>query len=151
MIKDFLLLMYFQEIKKTFLKICSKYGTEPGIKVFMDKTDKNIEMLKVNEKSINLLKRIYKIINSSYANIDEKTKEKLKELDKEYHSLTKKHGAAITDVIRIGRKEEDLHYILEDADFSKYRIKKLIHDGERDAENAIKEKEFKDNDSLVNV
>jgi len=119
--------------------------------VFMDKTDKNIEMLKVNEKSINLLKRIYKIINSSDAKIDEKTKEKLKELDKEYHSLTKKHGAAITDVIRIGRKEEDLHYILEDADFSKYRIKKLIHEGERDAENAIKEKEFKDNESLVNV
>ena len=82
--------------------------------------------------------------------IDEKTKEKLKELDKEYHSLTKKHGASITDVVRIGRKEEDLHYILEDADFSKYRIKKLINEGERDAEKAIKEKEFKDNESLVN-
>ncbi len=86
--------------------------------IFMDKTDKNIEMLKVNEKSINLLKKMHEIINSKDAKIDQKTKEKLKELDKEYHSLTKKHGAAITDVIRIGRKEEDLHYLLEDADFS---------------------------------
>ncbi len=119
--------------------------------VFMDKTDKNIEMLKVNEKSINLLKRIYKIINSPDAKIDDKTKEKLQELNKEYHFLTKKHGAAITDVIRIGRREEDLHYILEDADFSKYRIKKLIYEGERDAEIAITEKESENNKSLIDA
>jgi len=29
--------------------------------IFMDKTDKNIEMLKVNEKSINLVKKKYTI------------------------------------------------------------------------------------------
>jgi NTE family protein len=109
----------------------------------MDKTDKNIEMLKVNEKSINLLKRMHKIINSPDANIDEKIKEKLKELDKEYNHITEKHGAAITDVIRVGRKEEDLHYILEDADFSKYRIKKLIYEGEKDAEKVLMENETK--------
>ncbi|MGN6822091.1 MAG: patatin-like phospholipase family protein, partial [Candidatus Nitrosocosmicus sp.] len=67
--------------------------------IFMDKTDKNIEMLKVNEKSINLLKKMYKIINSSDAKVDEKTKAKIKELDKEYDAITEKHGAAITDVI----------------------------------------------------
>ena len=114
--------------------------------IFMDKTDKNIEMLKVNEKSINLLKKMYKIINSSDAKVDEKTKAKIKELDKEYDAITEKHGAAITDVIRIGRKEEDLHYILEDADFSKYRIKKLIYEGERDAERVIDENKSKDKD-----
>jgi NTE family protein len=111
--------------------------------IFMDKTDKNIEMLKVNEKSINLLKRIHKIIDSPDAKIDEKTKEKLKELDKEYNHITEKHGAAITDVIRIGRKEEDLHYILEDADFSKYRIKKLINEGEKDTEKVLTENKAK--------
>lgn len=110
--------------------------------IFVDKTDKNIEMLKVTENSINLLKKMHRIINSDEAKIDQKTKEKLQELDKEYNSLTEKHGAAITDVIRIGRKENDLHYLLEDADFSKYRIKKLIADGEKDADKVIaKEKE----------
>ena len=45
---------------------------------------------------------------------------------------------AITDVIRIGKKEGNrLHYLFEDADFSTYRIKKLIAEGERDAERAI--------------
>lgn len=114
--------------------------------MFMDKTDKNIEMLKVNENSINLLKKMHDIINSDNSDeskIDQKTKEKLKELDKEYNSIIEKHGAAITDVIRIGRKENDLHYLLEDADFSKYRIKKLIAEGEKDAEQVIA-KEKKD-------
>ncbi len=111
--------------------------------IFVDKTDKNIEMLKVNENSINLLKKMHRIINSDEAKIDQKTKEKLKELDNEYDSLTQKHGTAITDVIRIGRKEDDLHYLFEDADFSKYRIKKLISDGEKDADQAIaKEKKY---------
>jgi NTE family protein len=93
-------------------------------------------MLKVNEKYLNLLKNIYSIIYSEDAQVDQKTKDKLKELDTEYHSLTQKHGAAITDVIRIGKKEDDLHYLFEDADFSTYRIKKLIAEGEKDAERA---------------
>jgi NTE family protein len=105
--------------------------------IFMDKTDQNIEMLKVTEKCINLLKKMHDIINSNDSKIDQKTKEKLQKLDEDYNPIIKKHGAAITDVIRIGRKEEDLHYLLEDADFSKYRIKKLISQGERDAEQVI--------------
>ena len=46
--------------------------------IFMDKTDKNIEMLKINEKSINLIKKIYNIINSNDAKIDQETREKLR-------------------------------------------------------------------------
>lgn len=105
--------------------------------IFMDKTDKNIEMLKVIEKSINLVKKMHEIINSKDAKIDEKTREKLKDLDKDYDSITEKHGAALTDVIRIGRKEEKLHYLLEDADFSKRRIKELIAQGEKNADLVI--------------
>ncbi len=112
--------------------------------IFMDKTDKNIEMVKVNENSLNLVKKIYDIINSDDAKIDQNTKDKLKELNEEYNSLVEKHGAAITDVIRIGRKEESLHYLLEDADFSKYRIKKLIAEGEKDAEQVISTYKKKD-------
>jgi len=101
--------------------------------IFMDKTDKNIEMLKVIEKSINLVKKMHDIINSKDAKIDETTREKLKELDKDYDSITEKHGASLNDVIRIGRKEEKMHYLLEDADFSKHRIKELIAEGEKNA------------------
>jgi len=41
-------------------------------------------------------------------------------------------------VVRIGRKERDSHYLFEDADFSKYRIQKLIEEGEKDAEFELK-------------
>jgi NTE family protein len=105
--------------------------------IFMDKTDKNIEMLKISEKYLNLLKKVFEIVYSHDAKMDPHTKEKLKELDPEYKSLTQTHGAAITDVVRIGRKENDLRYIYEDADFSAYRIKKLIAEGEKDADHAI--------------
>lgn len=102
--------------------------------IFMDKTDKNIEMLKINERSLNLLKRVYEILNSEEARVDKVTKDKIKNLDEEYLDLTQKYGAAVTDVIRVGRKEKDSHYMLEDADFSRYRIRKLISEGQKDAE-----------------
>ena len=106
--------------------------------IFMDKTDKNIEMLKISENYINLLEKTYDIINSKDAKIDQNTRQKLEKLDSRYRSLNEKHGAAITDVVRVGRKEKDSHYLFEDADFSKYRIKKLIEEGQKDAESAIK-------------
>jgi len=105
--------------------------------IFMDKTDKNIERLKINERSLNLLKKVYEILNSEEAKVDETTREKIKKLDHEYFELTHKYGAAVTDVIRVGREEKDSHYMLEDADFSRYRIKKLISKGEKDAELVI--------------
>ena len=103
----------------------------------MDKTDKNIEMLKINERSLNLLKKIYEIINSKEARVDEKTRKEIKILDDEYSKLTQKYGAVITDMIRKGRKEKDSNYMLEDADFSRYRIKKLIDEGKRDAKKLL--------------
>ena len=106
--------------------------------MFMDKTDTNIEMLKVSEKYLNLLKKMYDIVNSDDAKIDQSTRDKLNQLDSDYRSLTQSHGAAIMDVVRIGRKERDSHYLFEDADFSKYRIQKLIEEGEKDAEFELK-------------
>ena len=38
-------------------------------------------------------------------------------MEAEYHSLKQKHGASITDLVRIGRREGSLRYIFEDADF----------------------------------
>ena len=105
--------------------------------MFMDKTDKNIEMLGVVEKYLSLVRKIYEILHADDAKVDQTTKEKLKEIESEYHSLNQKHGASITDLVRIGRREESLHYLFEDADFSTYRIKKLIAEGEKDAEHIL--------------
>ena len=46
-------------------------------------------------------------------------------------------GAIIEHVVKIERKE-DTHYIFEDADFSVATIKKLIRQGEQEAEEALK-------------
>jgi len=105
--------------------------------VFMDKTDKNIEMLKVTEKYLSLIKTIYDILHDDAAKVDQTTKNKLKEIELEYRSLNEKHGASITDLVRIGRREGSLHYLFEDADFSTYRIKKLIAEGEKDVDHIL--------------
>ena len=104
--------------------------------IFMDKTDKNIEMLKVNERYLNLLKKMYRIMKIENAKLDDNTKAKLKEIEPEYNVLIKKIGRSIEKVVRIGRRET-LHYLLEDADFSTYRIKKLMSEGEKDAEHVL--------------
>jgi NTE family protein len=105
--------------------------------VFMDKTDKNIDMLKATEKYLSLIRKIYEIVDAEDAKVDQTTKEKLKEIELEYHSLNQRHGASITDLVRIGRREGSLHYLFEDADFSTYRIKKLIAEGEKDVEHIL--------------
>jgi NTE family protein len=110
--------------------------------MFMDKTDKSVQMLKEIEKYLSLLKRINNIINASDVQIDKKTKAKLDEITPEYHDLAQRRGAVIKEVIRIGRREK-MHFLFEDADFSEYRIKKLIAEGEQDSETLIKEFEHK--------
>jgi NTE family protein len=107
--------------------------------IFMDKTDKNIQMLANFEKYLSLLKKINTIINADGAEIDEKTRAKLKELEPEYYELAQRRGAIVKDLTRIGRRER-MHFLLEDADFSNYRIKKLIEEGEEDAETTLNKK-----------
>ena len=105
--------------------------------MFMDKTDKNIEMLKAIEQYLSLIHKMYQVLYSKNAKVDQMTIQKLKEIESEYHSLNQKHGASITDLVRIGRREGTLHYLLEDADFSTYRIKKLIAEGEKDVDHIL--------------
>ncbi|MGC2684025.1 MAG: hypothetical protein WA323_19370 [Candidatus Nitrosopolaris sp.] len=107
--------------------------------IFMDKTNTNIEMLKIRERYLFLLKKIHIIIHAEDAKIDEKSKAKFKEIESEYNELVHGHGAVIEEVTRVGRKEK-MHYLFEDADFSAYRIKKLIREGEEDAMKALHEK-----------
>ena len=65
--------------------------------------------------------------------MDEKSKGKFKEIESEYNELVHGYGTVIEEVTRIGRKEK-MHYLFEDGGFSAYRIKKLIREGEEDAE-----------------
>ena len=105
--------------------------------IFMDKTNTNIEMLKIREKHLSLLKKIHDIVNADDTKMDEKSKAKFKEIESEYNELVHGYGAVIEEVTRIGRKEK-MHYLFEDGDFSAYRIKKLIREGEEDAMKALK-------------
>jgi NTE family protein len=115
--------------------------------IFMDKTDKNIEMLKVNERYIDLLIKMYEIIKSETATFDADMLDRIKEIGPEYNVLVKRIGRSIKEVIRVGRRET-LHYLLEDADFSIYRVKKLIAQGEKDAEHVLAKK-YKDDVSAA--
>jgi NTE family protein len=104
--------------------------------IFMDKTDANIEMLKIRERSLSLLKKIHGIINAEDAS--EKIKARFKEIESEYNELVHGYGGVMEEVTRIGRRER-MHYLFEDGDFSAYRVKKLIKEGEEDAEIALSE------------
>ena len=63
-----------------------------------------------------------------------------REIRPEYHKLAEYRGAIIDEITKIERSEEDVHYILEDCDFSLATIKKLIKQGEQDAETALAKK-----------
>jgi NTE family protein len=47
------------------------------------------------------------------------------------------YGGAIIEEITKIEQSEDVHHILEDCDFSLATMKKLIKQGEQDAENAL--------------
>jgi NTE family protein len=103
-----------------------------------DKTEHNVRMSKIITRYLTLLKEMHDIING--AKLDEKTKERVKKIEKEYHKLACERGAIIEEIIRIERKEES-HFLFEDADFSIATIKQLIRQGEEDAENILSKKE----------
>ncbi|MBI3639297.1 MAG: patatin-like phospholipase family protein [Thaumarchaeota archaeon] len=100
-----------------------------------DKTDHNIRMSKIVSRYLELLREMHDIITS--AQLDENGKGKLAKIEQEYHKLACDRGAIIEEIIRIERQEET-HFLLEDADFSIDTIKNLIQAGEKDAELALK-------------
>lgn len=104
--------------------------------LFLDKTDKSLEMAEEKKRYVNLLKEMNIIISSKSSQIDDATKANLKKVHQEFEEIVNKKGATVQDVIRITRSEE-MHYLLEDADFSKHRVDKLIQEGEQDCENAL--------------
>jgi NTE family protein len=101
-----------------------------------DKTDHNVRMSKVISKYLYLLNEMHDIISRVQHGLDEETKTRILKLEPLYQKLARERGAIIENITRIERTEET-HFLFEDADFSIVTIKRLIREGELDAERAI--------------
>ena len=99
-----------------------------------DKTDQSIRMSKIISRYLSMIKKMHDILET--VSLDEKNKEKLEKLEPEYNKLACERGTIIKEIVRVERKEES-HYLFEDADFSIETVKKLIHNGEKDAEKVL--------------
>ena len=102
-----------------------------------DKTDHNIHMSKVISKYLTVMRQMHDLLNNVH--IDDSMKDIFFKMEKEYHKLATERGAIIEEITKIERAE-DTHFIFEDADFSIATIKKLIKQGEDDAEKALEDK-----------
>lgn len=108
--------------------------------MFTEKTDQNIKMSKVISRYLLLLTEMHDILVN--ANLNEELHSRFLKIEREYHKLAEERGAVIQEVTKIERSE-DSHFLFEDADFSITTIKKLIKQGNDDAEIALAKKEKK--------
>jgi len=102
--------------------------------MYSDKTDHNIRMSKIIKRHLKLLNEMHDMLSN--AELNGEMKGRLLKLEKEYHKVATVRGAIIEEVVKIERKE-DVHFMFEDADFSATTIKKLIKQGEEDAERVL--------------
>lgn len=100
-----------------------------------EKTDHDIHTSQVISRYLELMRKMHDLLNN--AKLSDKLTKQFWEVEKEYHELAVDRGAVIESVVKIERKE-DVHFIFEDADFSLATIKKLIRQGEEEAEQALK-------------
>lgn len=105
--------------------------------MFADKTQWAIEVSKRTENHIDLIQKMYDLLQNNI--LDDKSKPKLEEIKKEYQRLVFEQGAVIRKITRIERKE-DIHFLFEDVDFSSETIRKLIEKGEKDTKKILAEK-----------
>lgn len=101
-----------------------------------DKTEHNVRMSKVISRYLRMMKEMHDIISKS--DLNDNLKKRYERIEPEYHKLACDRGAIIQKMIRIERQEES-HYIFEDADFSLSTIKQLIKHGMEDAEKVLTE------------
>lgn len=103
-----------------------------------DKTDHTIRMSRAISSYLEMLKEMHDIIMENFdgGRLDEKSKERFLKMESKYHKFAVDRGAVIQEITRIQR-QEDIHFLFEDADFSGKTIRKLIHNGEKDTEKAL--------------
>ncbi|HEX6561435.1 MAG TPA: patatin-like phospholipase family protein [Nitrososphaera sp.] len=103
--------------------------------MYADRTEHNIKMSKAVKRYLELLRDMYELISDMPLDDDGK-KDRFAKIEKRYQRVARARGAIIENVVKIERKE-DVPFIFEDADFSIATIKKLIKEGEQDAERAL--------------
>lgn len=101
-----------------------------------DRTDQDVKMSKAVTKYLLLLKEMHDILAN--AKLEGELEKRFLAVEPKYHKIADERGAIISDIVKIERSE-DVHFIFEDADFSVATIKKLIMQGEQDAEKALAE------------
>jgi len=112
--------------------------------IYTDKTDNSIRMSKVISRYLFLLREMHELLmirNSEYH--DAKLENRFQRMEHEYTKLALLRGAIIREIVRIERSEKT-HFLFEDADFSVVTTRKLIKQGEEDAERALKIKSSND-------
>ena len=67
-------------------------------------------------------------------------RQRFMKMEQEYNKLAIHRGTILRKIVRIERPEK-IHFLFEDADFSIATIKKLIKQGEDDAERALQSQE----------
>ncbi|OLC36910.1 MAG: hypothetical protein AUH84_00330 [Thaumarchaeota archaeon 13_1_40CM_4_38_7] len=102
--------------------------------MYADKTSHNVRTSKVINRYLTLIREMHEILNQ--ASLDADKKAKLAKIEQEYHALACERGTIIDEIIRIQR-QEDSHFLFEDADFSVTTIQNLIEKGEKDAKEVL--------------
>ncbi len=125
-----------EEIPKNMLEIWHRARDI----VFTEKTDQNIRMSKVISRYLLLLTEMHDILSN--VELSEEMHSRFLKIEHQYHQLADERGAIIDEITKIERSE-DTHFVFEDADFSIATIKKLISQGEQDAEKAMADKSRK--------
>lgn len=97
----------------------------------------------MTKKHLSLINKMYELLFKDKKNLKHKHKDanrrlELNEIEKEYNNLVLNSLGKIIEPIHIERGEsKGHHYLFEDADFSITTIKKLIQEGEKDAERVL--------------
>lgn len=109
--------------------------------IYTDKTDTNIRLSKIISRYLSLLNEFHDLLTtitqSSHIEFDSDLKKRFAMIESEYEKLALQRGTIIEEIIRIERPEKT-HFLFEDADFSITTIKKLITQGEKDAERILR-------------
>jgi NTE family protein len=109
--------------------------------IYTDKTDSSIRLSKIISRYLSLLNEMHDLLtiiakNDQRLEHNFRLKERFTRMENEYGKLAVRRGAIIKEIVSIERPEKT-HFLFEDADFSITTIKKLIRQGEKDAERAV--------------
>lgn len=105
--------------------------------LYIDKTDQNARMSRMMTRHLRLLREMNDVLRRG--RFDDSLKKRLQQIQQEYHKLCHERGALIKHMTRIERKEES-QFLFEDADFSLATTRKLIKQGEQEADAVLAKK-----------